>query len=461
MTRILRDFADDRTFDIWYFYEVTVEAGPMTSQIIDRRHFIGSVLPFIAAAQLAPGAVAGAAKPQWPSVKTLLDSYVREKQYAGIAVALSYHGSALAFPSAGTLAYDSVVGINRSSLFRIYSVTKPVTGIAAMMLVEDGTISLDQPVADLLPELGAIRVATDPANSLASRPAVRRMTMRHLLTHTSGLSNWQPALGDTPIAQAYRERGITPGSFVRQPGETWYDKQVVGLDAMIAGLAEVPLIAEPGTAWNYSMGLDVMGAVIERVSRMPLDRFMDKRIFQPLGMRSTGFQVRARDAKRLTTLYGNAPEGQQVIDSGAQSHWLKPPTLMAGGGGLISSAHDFIRFAQMLLNEGALDGVRVMKTETARLALSNLLPPGVAYPPTGGFGAGAGVVMPGVKSDNGPAGTYSAVGASSTLVQVDPAKRGVALFFAQYMPGRGVSQMEATRYRGALNRAIGADIAGK
>ncbi len=433
----------------------------MTPKTIDRRHFVGSALAFSAVTQLDPGAVAAAAKQHWPSVQALLDKYVREKQYAGIAVALSYNGSPLAFPSAGTLAYDSAVGINRHSLFRIYSVTKPVTGIAAMMLVEDGTISLDQPVADVLPELRAMRVATEPANSLASTPTVRPMTMRQLLTHTSGLSNWQPTLGDTPIAKAYRERGITPGSFIHQPGETWYHKQVVGLDAMIARMAEVPLIAEPGTAWNYSMGLDVMGAVIERVSGMPLDRFMEQRIFQPLGMRSTGFQVRTRDAKRLTTLYGSAPEGPHVIDDGTQSHWLKPPTLLAGGGGLVSSAHDFIRFAQMLLNEGTRDGVRVMKTETVRLALSNLLPPGLAYPPTGGFGAGAGVVMPGVKSDNGSAGTYSAVGASSTLFQVDPARRGVALFFAQYMPGRSVPQAEATRYRGALNHAINADIGSK
>lgn len=426
----------------------------------DRRRFVGAAAALAATAWSAPAPcwTAGARQRRWPTVQALLDGYVADKKYAGVTAALSYAGSPLEFPSAGALAYDSPVGVDQDSLFRIYSVTKPVTGIAAMMLVEDGKISLDQPVADVLPELRDIRVAVDPANSLASRAASSAMTMRQLLTHTSGLSNWQPLLGDPPITRAYRERGITPGSFVRQPGETWYRDQVKGLTAMITGVAEVPLIADPGTAWNYSMGLDVMGAVIERASGLPLDTFMRKRLFVPLGMRSTGFQVAAKDARRLMTLYGNAPTGPQAIDRGSDSVWLGAPTLLAGGGGLVTSARDFIRFAQMLLGGGTLEGVRVLKPETVRLAMSNLLPPGVAYPQTGGFGAGASVVMPGVQSDNGPPGTYSAVGASSTMFQVDPLRRGVALFFAQYIPGRGVPMPEAIRFKGEFNRAIDQDL---
>ena len=421
---------------------------------VNRRQFVAAAVATSAVPELAVG------RPSlsWPAVRALIDAYVADKTFAGIATAISIDGGQPAFAVAGTLAFGTAPRVDPDSLFRLYSVSKPVTGIAAMLLVEDGKIALDQPVAEVLPELRNMRVAVDPDRGLDSAPAVRAMTMRHLLTHTSGLSNWQPVLGDPPITRAYRERGITPGSFVRQPGEPWYTEQVNGLAAMVARLAEVSLIAEPGTMWHYSMGLDVVGAVIERVAGVSLDRFMRQRIFAPLGMQSTGFQVGARDARRLTTLYAKGPTGPVAVDAGHDSVWLKPPRLPAGGGGLVSSAHDLIRFGQMLAGVGQFEGRRIMKPATVRLALSNLLPPGVPYPPTGGFGAGAGVVMPGVRSDNGSEGVFSAVGASSTFFSVDPIRRRTSLFLAQYMPGRSVPMPEALRYRTAFLRAIDDDL---
>ena len=426
----------------------------MTPMTLDRRQFVSATSGLIAAG--VAGAVQAAKRQS--AVQALLDQYITDKKFAGIATAISLGGGRPEFRVAGGLGYDSSVAVNSNSLFRLYSVTKPVTGIAAMLLVEDGKIALDQPVAEVLPELGAMRVASDPDHGLESRPATRQMTMRHLLTHTSGLSNWQPVLGDAPITRAYRERGITPGSFVRTPGETWYTEQVDGLSAMIARLAELPLIAEPGTKWHYSMGLDVMGAVIERVTGMSLDSFMRQRIFLPLSMTSTGFQVAARDARRLTTLYASGPAGPVAVDPAAGSIWFRPPRLTAGGGGLVSSARDLARFGQMLTNAGQFQGRRVMKPETVRLALSNLLPPSVLYPPTGGFGAGAGVVLPGVRSDNGSEGVFSAVGASSTFFSVDPLRQRTSLFLAQYMPGRSVPMSEALSYRTAFLRAIDDDL---
>lgn len=423
------------------------------ASLVRRRDFIAG------ATVLSANAAAGAVPEQrWSRVRSLLDRYTADKKFAGAAAAIAQGRSRTEFQVAGTIAYDSAVAVSPDSLFRLYSVSKPITGMAAMLLIEDGLIALDQPVAEVLPELGQMRVAIDPDASLDSRPAVRQMTMRHLLTHTSGLSNWQPVLGDTPLARAYRERGVTPGSFVRQPGETWYGTQVNGLTEMVRRVAEVPLIAEPGTAWHYSMGLDLMGAVIERASGLPLDTFMQRRLFAPLGMRSTGFRVRRRDVHRLTTLYGNAPEGPVAIDQGRSSFWLDPPKLLAGGGGLVSSARDLVRFGQMLLNEGELDGARVMTPATVRMALSNLLPPDVSYPPTGGFGAGAGVVMPGVRSDNGTEGVFSAVGACSTFFSVDPLRQRTCLFLAQYMSGRRVPMPEALRYRAEFLAAIEQDL---
>lgn len=424
---------------------------------VNRRQFVAAAV----ATSAVPVLAAGRPSLSWPALQALLDSYAADKTFAGIATAISTNGGPPAFLVAGTLAFGTAPRVDPDSLFRLYSVTKPVTGIAAMLLVEDRKIALDQPVAEILPELRNMRVAVDPDRGLDSAPAVRAITMRHLLTHTSGLSNWQPVLGDPPLTRAYRERGITPGSFVRQPGETWYTEQVDGLAAMVARLAEVPLIAEPGTMWHYSMGLDVMGAVIERVTGMSLDRFMRLRIFAPLGMQSTGFQVGARDARRLTTLYAKGPTGPVAVDASHDSVWLKPPRLPAGGGGLVSSAHDLVRFGQMLAHDGQFEGRRIMKPKTVRLALSNLLPPGVSYPPTGGFGAGAGVVMPGVHSDNGSEGVLSAVGASSTFFSVDPIRRRTSLFLAQYMPGRSVPMPEALRYRTAFLRAIDDDLRGR
>ena len=275
--------------------------------------------------------------------------------------------------------------------------------------------------------------------------------------------NWQPFLGDAPISRAYRERGLTPGSYGARRDRSGYGAQVVGLDALVRRLAEVPLIAEPGTAWNYSIGLDLMGAVIERVTGAGFDAFLRERLFEPLGMRSTGFQVAARDADRLTTLYESGEQGAIAIDEGPSSVWLHPSTLLAGGGGLVSTARDFIRFAAMLRGEGEHEGRRVMRPETVRRAMSNLLPPGVAYRPTGGFGAGAGVVMPGVVSENGPPGTYSAIGTSNTLITVDPARRGIAVFLAQLMPSRvGPSLGPAGAvYRREFNAAVDDDLAAR
>ena len=202
----------------------------------NRRQFVAAVAATVALPAL--GSVPRAER--WPSVQALLNRYVKGKKFAGVATAIADEGGRPSFVAVGTLAYGAAPQIDADSLFRLYSVTKPVTGIAAMLLVEDGAIALDQPVAEVLPELRDMRVATDPGRVLDSRPAVRPMTMRHLLTHTSGLSNWQPVLGDPPITRAYRERGITPGSFVRQSGETWYSEQVDGLAAMIAGRPKSP-----------------------------------------------------------------------------------------------------------------------------------------------------------------------------------------------------------------------------
>jgi CubicO group peptidase (beta-lactamase class C family) len=407
------------------------------SQTIDRRHFLTALA---AAALTVPsltsrtGRAANLPAHRWMAVQRLIDSYISDKKIVGAVAALSYGGKTIVYPAAGTIAIDSPVRFDEHSLCRIYSMTKPVTGVAAMTLVEDGRIALDQPVADVLPEWRSLRVAIDIKKDMESRPALNPITMRHLLTHTSGLSYWTPLADAGVLPAAYRERGITPGNYGSRLNRPGYGPQAGSLAEMVQRIATLPLAFEPGTAWLYSIGLDVMGLVIERVSGKGLDVFFRERIFDPLDMVSTGFQVAPKNVARMTTNYNVAADGLKVTDAGPTSVWLKPPTLPAGGAGLISTARDYARFGAMLLGDGALGRVRVMKPETARRVQSNLLPAGVVYPLGGGFGAGARLVLPGSDQRFGPAGSFGWGGAAGTLWAIDPLRRGNMVLMTQHMP---------------------------
>jgi CubicO group peptidase (beta-lactamase class C family) len=254
------------------------------------------------------------------------------------------------------------------------------------------------------------------------------MTMRHLLTHTSGLGYWTPVTATDAITTAYRTRGVTPGNYGARLNRPGFGPQAASLDEMVKRMGELPLFAEPGTAYRYSMGLDVMGLVIERVSGKPLDAFYRERIFAPLKMASSGLQVPASAAPRLTTNYDVTPDGLMPNDPRETSVWLKPPTLAAGGGGLVSTAADYVRFIRMLFGGGALDGVRVLKPETVRLACSNLLPRGVTGV-AGGVGAGLRVGLTGRT-----AGELSWQGAAGTFWRAHPVPRHILILMTQHMP---------------------------
>ena len=415
----------------------------MRSPNPDRRRFLGGLVAASALVGCArrpagdappAGGPSEPAVPNWSAVQRLIDGYVADGKLAGAALALSYGGGPPAFPAAGRIALDSPVPFDADSLCRIYSMTKPVTGAAALALVEDGKLALDQPVADVIPEWRTPRVAVDLRKGLESRPAGQTMTMRHLMTHTSGLGYWTPLSGPDALSAAYRERGITPGNYGTRLSRPGYGPQAKDLADMGRRAADLPLAHEPGTAWRYSIGLDVMGLVIERVTGKGFDAFLRERLLDPLDMASTGFQVRPGDAARLTTNYTVTPSGLQPTDAAATSAWLRPPTLPAGGAGLISTARDFSRFGAMLLGDGAVGAARVLKPETARLARSNLLPAGVVAPNGGGFGAGARVVLPGADRKFGPPGSFGWSGAAGTLWAIDPERQGNMVFMSQHMP---------------------------
>jgi CubicO group peptidase (beta-lactamase class C family) len=408
---------------------------------LERRQFLAALGALAASPALARAA-------RWPKVQALLDRYVAEKKISGASAALTVGGAPLAYVNSGTLALDSSVAANEHTLWRIYSMTKPVTGTAAAMLIEDGKLRLDQPVADFFPAFANLQVAIDPARSLDARPAKAPMTVRHLLTHTSGLT--YTVMGKGAVQKAYREKGLF--GFYGQPPEAGDGAMPNSLSEFAERLATVPLIAEPGTAYNYSLSLDLLGAVIERASGMPFDAFLRARLFGPLDMRSTAFRV--VDMNRLSTNYFITPKGVVPVDMPGRTVFGAYPKLAHGGAGLVSSARDYARFGTMQLGDGALGSVRVMKPETARLIRSNLLPAGVTAMGDGsGYGAGGRVVIPTTEGANDSVGSYGWGGAAGTSFWIDPRRRTMVTLMTQFMPQDGYP------IRRELRDAILADLA--
>jgi len=433
-----------------------------TNELPTRRDCIG----MLGAIALAPAFAHAAQMRAWKAVQAALDEFVRERSAPGVAMAICQGEEPPAYPHSGTVAFDSKRAFDADSICRVYSMTKNITRIATLLLVEDGKITLDQPVTDYLPEFRNLRVAIDPAKSLDSRPAEKVMTIRHLITNSSGLANWTPGSdSNDDLHKLYRERGITPGnsgSGLMRPG---YGPQATSMEEMVRRVAELPLAHEPGTVLHYSIGFDVMALVCERVTGKPYGTFLHERLWGPLRMDSTGFQVARKDAARLTTNYdttGNnatAEPGAQpnphlpahwaVVDDRTTSDWLEPPRLLAGGASLLSTARDFLRYTRMLQNDGALGKTRVMKIETAKLATGDINPPGVAEPQDSGSRAlmrGAPIIPPGTIGGGGSAGT---------LFWFDRPRNLAAVFMAQVMYGSPAR----SPFQKRLFAAIDADVA--
>jgi CubicO group peptidase (beta-lactamase class C family) len=375
----------------------------------------------------------------YPATRDFIKGFVDRRELAGALAAIGKGQAAADFFGAGTQAMDSAKTVGPDTLWRLYSQTKPVTGVAAMLLVEDGAMALDQPIADFLPAFAKMNVQNTPDGSITDvRPAKGPITVRQLLTHTAGLGYGIIQKG--PLRDAYNEAGILGGQVSRLPIPGMpAARPAPSLAEFADRLAKLPLVYEPGTQWSYSVGLDLMGRVIEVVSGQPFDAFLSARIFGPLGMASTGFRVPASDAGRLSTNYVRVGPALLPIDPATSSIYLDPPPIPYGGGGLVSTARDYDRFLAMLLGEGKTDSVRVMKPETARLAMSNLLPEGAttkgSFVAGEGFGAGGRVSLPGSPTGEG---VFGWGGAAGTIGFVDRARGYRAAGYAQYMPAEAL-----------------------
>ncbi|MDH6696754.1 serine hydrolase domain-containing protein [Streptomyces sp. MAA16] len=352
-------------------------------------------------------------------------------------------GSLVAVARGGRVAHLTAYGrrdlaagrpVEPDTLWRMYSMTKPVTTVAALTLVEEGRLSLDDPVHRHLPAFAEPRVYVGGSGSgLRTRPASGPLLIRHLMTHTAGLTF---AFYHThPVDARYREAGLDSSV---KPG--------TDLAGTVDAYASLPLQFEPGTEWNYSVATNVLGRVLEVISGQPLDTFLAERVFGPLGMTDAGFQVSAEQAPRLSELYGETNEGGIERIAGLPLHGR--PRFLSGSGGMVASAHDIHRFSEMLRRRGELDGVRLLAPETVDLMTRNHLPDGAdlrafgsrpAHDEPGnegvGFGLGVSVVVDPsrTKAPTG-LGTYGWSGVATTTFWVDPSRDLSVQFYTQVRP---------------------------
>ena len=309
--------------------------------------------------------------------------------------------------------------MREDAIFRIYSMSKPITAVALMMLVEEGLIGLDDAVHTHIPAWKGLGVyASGTPSLLADAPpsfmttqTLRPMKIVDLATHTSGLT--YGFMMRTAVDAAYRRAKVTDR---QTPG---------GLQGMIDQLAQIPLDFSPGTAWNYSVSIDVLGYLIEKLSGRSFSEFLRTRLFEPLGMNDTAFHVPADKTERFTSCY--QPEtrggGLKLQDDARESTYGKPPTLESGGGGLVSTAHDYLRFCRMMLNGGTLDGVQILSPKTVALFSLNYLPEGREI---------ADMALPGMFSESGYAGVGFSLGCG---VNVDVAKTRLPGSVGEYFWG--------------------------
>jgi CubicO group peptidase (beta-lactamase class C family) len=348
---------------------------------------------------------------------------------------LSRDGRVVLSDSLGDAREDGMP-LGRDSLFRIASMTKPVTALAYLLLLEEGLTALDQPVHRVIPEfrdLGVFAGGGD-GSPFVTRATEGPMRMVDLLRHTSGLTYSFQNQG--PVDAVYRALRLDDFQQERDA------------DGFIAELAKLPLLFSPGTAWNYSVSSDVLGVVVERLSGLSLPDFFAERIFAPLGMTDTFFQVPEDRLDRLADAWVVDPErGRILYDRGARSRWRMPLQFASGGGGLVSSSADYHRFCRMLLNGGVLDGVRLLSPKTVALMTANHLPGGgdlaglsqsmFSESQNAGIGYGLGVAVtqdPVRAMLHGSRGEYYWGGLFSTSFFVDPAEGLIAIFMTQVMP---------------------------
>ncbi len=361
-----------------------------------------------------------------------MEKLVADRKFAGLSVAVMRHGELAYFNAAGQAELARGAPFTRDTLVRIYSMTKPLTSTAIMMLYEDGHFQLDDSVAKFLPSFASMRVFVGGSRAKPETvPAARDITFRDLLTHTSGLS--YGFMDATPIDAIYRETGVD------------FQLSDLSLAEVADKAAAVPLLAQPGTAWNYSIATDIIGRLVEVISGQPFDRFLIERVLKPLGMADTVFQVSPDMLPRFAACYGRGPDGAAVlVDDPTTSRYLTR-RLPSGGGGLVGPIDDYLKFCRFILNKGDLNGVRLLGRKTVELMTSNHLPGDLAAMGQArfsessyvgiGFGLGFSVMLdPAAAQILGTPAEVAWGGAASTAFWIDPKEDMAVVLFSQLLP---------------------------
>ena len=361
------------------------------------------------------------------------EKLVADGKLAGVITMVARRGKVAHLHCTGLADLERGTAMAPDTIFRIYSMTKPLTSVAMLMLYEEGHFQLDDPITRFLPYFANMRVMSGgQRGKIETVPATRDITFRDLMTHTSGLT--YGFMESTLVDAMYRERKI---GFQGLPGT---------LGEMVERLAEIPLIAQPGTAWNYSHSTDVLGHLVAVVSGQSLESFLAERVLGPLGMVDTGFYVPEASQSRFAANYGWGPDGKLLlIDDPQASPYLSPRGMASGGGGLVSTAADYMRFCQFMLNMGELDGTRLLGVKTVELMTSNHLGGDMAAMGQArfsestyegiGFGLGFSVMLDPARAQIiGTPGEYAWGGAASTAFWVDPEEDMAVILLTQLMP---------------------------
>lgn len=379
-------------------------------------------------------------------ITQITQQYVDEGRLAGVITMVARHGKLVHFEAVGQRGADDDRPLSKDALFRIYSMSKPITAVAAMQLYEQGLFQLSDPISKYVPELAELTVLNGDG---VEEPADKPITMQQLLTHTAGFSyGFDP---DDPVDQKYREAATL---------------RAKNLDEFVTRLGELPLKYHPGTQWHYSVAVDITGLIVERLSGQPFDEYLEEHIFEPLGMTDTFFSVPEDKWERFLPNHYWDKEAGALKTMGPNSYdQFKDVTMFSGGGGLVGSAMDYMRFAEMLRNGGSLDGNRVLSPRTVEFMTLNHLPASISSGGSGeapglvgrelngfGFGLGFGLVTDVPASGvMGSAGEYSWGGAAGTIFWVDPVEDFVVVAMIQLM---GSPWPLRSELKVAVNQAI-------
>ena len=402
------------------------------------------------------------------AIKANLQPLIDEHKVPGFITVVARNGYVVHAEAFGSMDVERSKAMRPDTIFRMASMTKPITGVAVMILVQEGKISVSDPLSMYLPEFAEMKVLVENEDGASSTvPADKPITIEHLLTHTSGLTD---SFFPNAVSKLYAATGL--GISFEQLAALRGSGGVVGdtvagdgltLEEFVKKAAEQPLLVQPGTEWNYSIAMDVLGRMVEVVSGQRYSDFLQERIFAPLGMKDAGFHVPGEKVARFAANYAPQAVGMVLTDDPATSSFLHVPSRDSGGGGMVGTAADYLRFAQMLLNGGELDGVRILSEESVREITSDHLGPEFGDIPLStilqvfgadlpseviqafkgiGFGYCGSVVRDGAGSTAfGTPGQYSWGGAWSTDFWIDRQQKLVGLVLTQITVGTAPIRM--------------------